>query len=219
VRYVPWEGFSYDRLWKVDLADGKITPVITESDKTLGYHCLDSTRFIVRATAENDPSIGMGGMATAPSSIVLDSFSDTTTHRTLVSSDDTLVHDPVITPDEMNIFYIETTAKPHPEFEGDPMFFGSGAISHVHVMDKDGENNRDLGEYGRIMGISPEGNVLIVQREQYDDYPPNQHFFVIDVPTGKATPLPFPKDARMQVLQCPYGMGFNCMYVGVGLGE
>jgi len=205
IRLQGWEGFSYETVWKLSLADFVAVKIFGEEDKIVGYHCSDRRDMIFGVRSDVDRNVGMGGAPNPPSSIVLfDGKSGSL--RTIVSYEDKLVKAATLTPDGSSVIFSLATASQKPVQEYDSAFYQDDTHVELVRMNPDGGAPDSLGEFKEILGMSADGRLLVVTLPHGDGREP----YVLNTDSKRLARIT--DDGGVQIITCNYGQGFDCHY-------
>ncbi len=210
VRYQGWEGFEYMSAWKLRISDLHYESVFAKNDKIVSYHCSDRRDMIVGVRAEVNENFGWGGAAWMPMSLVLFNGADGT-EKSLLDVNDALIESAVMTPDAKHIVYrLVYPAKDEKGEYMDPYGGEPGATWEIFMMSIDGTNNRSVGNFESVDGMSRDGKVLVVGKSVNTPYADSKQYFLLNTDTGGVAALS--NDGYSKVISCNYGQGFDCLY-------
>lgn len=195
VAKIGWEGYGYAGLWKVNIKTKDVERIFNVDKITLG--ALSVVPYLDLAvgiesqeTACNDPDCFGNITAGVPSK--LNKFNlKTNTYKTLITTNESVLDNPLLSPAGNKIFYTERNS------------------GNVYSINTDGEDKKLIGKNFYIKGMSYDGGQIITKSMTANIY----KILDLEKSSEKIIPLSgLDNETSIKFLSCNYPLGYSCLY-------
>ncbi|MFH1187937.1 MAG: hypothetical protein V1688_03710 [bacterium] len=191
---IGWEGYEYAGLWKVNIKTKNIDKITGAEKVTLGelnvVPYLDLAVGIESREITNDNSDVYNIMAGPPSKLNIFDLK-TNNYKTLLTSNNSVLSSPILSPSGNKIFYNEENS------------------NNLYTINTDGSNKKLIAKNANLQGVSRNGEKIIIKLVA------ENIFKILDLEKNSEEIITFSEltnETKAEFLLCNYPLGYSCLY-------